>query len=171
VSDTTRSRAAGTSAIATTTALPLSELPALRGVARPRKTLLGWPKDLFPEALARYGRALEVLDPSGPTLSALLVYLERRGIDLARSSHEETAQAISSARGSTYLILGEEHLRHASMLEEARYSPAELAGFFNELHGTSEGVEVGERMREAVGFLRRALEAVSPGNVVLLAML
>ena len=160
------------SAIATTTAVPLSALPALRRAARPRRTILGGRKDGFPEALARHGRALEVLDPCGRTLSTLLVYLrQRRGIDLARSSHEETAQALSSARGSTYLVLGDEHRPHASMLEEGRHAPAELADFFNGLHRTSEGVEVGERMCEALGFLRRALEAVTPGSVVLVAML
>ena len=102
----------------------------------------------------------------------MLGYLERsRGIDLGRSSHEDTARAISSARGSTYLILGEEHLPHASILDETRYSPVELTAFFNDLHGTNAGVEMGERMREALGFLRRALEAVRPGSVVLVAML
>lgn len=159
------------SAIATTTAVPASALPALRRAARSRNTLLGWKKDLFPEALARHGRALEVLDPSGDPLDALLVYLERRGIDLARSRHDETAREISSARGSRYLILSEEHLPLAATLDEALYAPAELTAFFNELQGRSEGIEAGERMREALGFLRRAVEAVSPGTVVLVAIL
>jgi hypothetical protein len=159
------------SAIATTTAVPVSALPALRRAARPRNTLLGWKKDLFPEALARHGRALEVLDPSGDPLDALLGYLERRGIDLARSRHDETAREITAARGSRYLILSEEHLTLAATLDEALYPPAELTAYFNELHGRSEGHEAGERMREALRFLRRAVEAVSPGTVVLVAIL
>jgi hypothetical protein len=150
----------------------VSALPALRRAARPRRTLPGWKKDLFPEALARHGRALEVLDPSGDPLTALLLYLERRrGIDLARSRHDETAREIGAARGSRYLVLSEEHLPHAGKLDEGLCTPAELTAFFNELHEGNEGEEVGQRMREALAFLRRSLEAVSPGTVVLLAML
>jgi hypothetical protein len=160
------------SAIATTTAVPLSALPALRRAARPRSTLLGWTKDLFPEALARHGRAMEVLDPSGEPLDALLAWLEqRRGIDLSRSAHDETAREISTARGSRFLILSEEHLPHLAKLDESLSAPGELATFFTELHGRDVGEREGERMREALGFLRRAVEAVGPGTVVLLAML
>ena|GEM_PF-403364 len=159
------------SAIATTTAVPVSGLPALCRAARPRSTLLGWKDDLFPEALARHGRALEVLDPSGETLDAVLLYLERRGIALSRSSHEETAREISAARGSRFLVLSEEHLSHLAELDEALHAPEELAAFFGQLHGGSVGGREGERMREALGFVRRAVEAVGPGTVVLLAML
>ena len=133
--------------------------------------MLGWKEDLFPEALARHGRALEVLDPSGEPLDALLVYLERRGIALSRSRHDETARQLSAARGSRFFILSEEHLPHLSKLDEALYEPRELAAFLAELHGRSAGETEGERMREALGFLRRAIEAVGPGTVVLLAML
>jgi hypothetical protein len=113
-----------------------------------------------------------VLDPSGEPLTALLLFLQRRrGIDLARSRHDETAREIGEARGSTYLILSEEHLPRAAELDERLYTPAELTAFFNDLRRRNEGEGVGERMREALGFLRRALEAVGPGTIVLLAML
>ena len=158
--------------IATSTVVPVSALPALRRAARPKMTLLGWKKDLFPEALARHGRALEVLDPSGDPLNALLIYLERRrGVDFSRSAHHEAAREISAARGSRYLVLSEEHLAHVAELDEAFFAPAELAAFLAELQSRSVGETEGERMREALGFLRRAVEAVSPGNVVLVAML
>ena len=159
------------SAIATTTAVPVSALPALRRAARRRSTLLGWKKDLFPEALARHGQALEVLDPSGEPLDGLLLYLERRGIDLSRSAHDETAREISAARGSRFLILSEEHLSHLVNLEDSLFAPRELAAFLGELHGRTVPETEGERMREALGFLRRGIEAVAPGTVVLLAML
>jgi hypothetical protein len=57
------------------------------------------------------------------------------------------------------------------VLEEARHPVVELTAFFNAFHRTGDGIEVGEKMGEAIGFLRRALEAVTPGTVVLVAML
>jgi hypothetical protein len=148
------------SSIATTTAIPLAALEAVRAAAAPRSSILGGKKDEFPIALARHGRALELFEHSGDLLRTVLVYLgERRGIDLLHSRHDEVACAISAARGSTFVILGEEHVPLAGRLT------------FNALNDASEGPEVGEVMREGIQFLRRALEAVTPGTVVLVAIL
>ena len=158
--------------IATTTAVPLSALGTLVRSARRRRSLLGGVKDEFPTALARHGRALEVFRYSGSLLPTVLTYLEQsRGIDLSRSMHDEMAFAISSARGSAHLILAEQHRPLASRLDDALHSPGELTAFLNRLGRTSEGEEVGAAMLEGIRFLRRALDAVGPGTVVLLAIL
>jgi len=39
------------------------------------------------------------------------------------------------------------------------------------MNGASEGLEVGEAMLDGIRFLRRSLEAVTPGKVVLLTVL
>ena len=97
------------SAIATTTEVPISALAALRDAAVPRKHLIGGPEDRFPLALARHGRALELFEHSGDLLATVLAYLdEKHGIDLMHSRHEEVASAITKARGSRFVILGEE---------------------------------------------------------------
>lgn len=160
------------SAIATTTALPVTALEAVRAAAPPRRSLLGGKKDGFPSALAKHGRALEVFEYSGYLLATLLVYLdEKHGIDLMHSRHDEVASAITQARGSTFFILGEEHLSLAGKLLGIRASVDELAGYFNAFNESQEGPEIGEAMRDGIRFLDRALEAVTPGSVVLLALL
>jgi hypothetical protein len=157
--------------IATTTAIPLAALEAVRAAAVRKKTLLGHEKDEFPVALARHGRALELFEHPGQILSTVLAYLrERRGVDLARSRHADVAAAISSARGSTFLLLGEEQVPLAGSLTDTD-AREELAAFFEGLHGPSEGPDVGEAMRDGIRFLRRALEAITPGTVVLVAIL
>jgi hypothetical protein len=164
-------RAAAETPIATTTAIPLTALEAVRAAAPRRKTLLGHEKDEFPVALARHGQALELFEHPGPVLATVLAYLrERRGIDLARSRHSEVAAAISRARGSTFLLLGEEQVPLAGSLTDTD-GGEELVGFFDALHGGSEGPGVGEAMRDGIRFLRRALEAITPGSVVLVAIL
>lgn len=100
----------------------------------------------------------------------MLAYLdEKRGIDLRRSRHDEVARAITEARGSTFLLLGDEHVPLAGRLRDAEAEATNevLTAF----RGASAAPEVGEAMREGIRFLRRALEAVDPGTVVLLASL
>ena len=152
--------------IATTTAIPLRALEAVRAAAARRKTLLGHEKDEFPVALARHGRALEVFEQPGTVLAAVLACLGGKGLDLGHSRHDEVAAAISRARGSRFVILAEEHLPLAVELTDSAVSREDLAAF----------VEGGERfdagaMLEGIRFLRRALEAVTPGTVVLVAIL
>ena len=158
------------SAIATTTAVPIDALPALQAAAAPRKSLLGGRKDEFPLALARHGRPLELFEFSGYVLETVLAYLSERGVDLVRSRHEEVARAITSARGSTYVILGEEHRALAQKLTDAQHAPAELAKFFNEMNAASEDPDVGEAMLGGIRFLRRALDAVDRETVVLVGI-
>jgi hypothetical protein len=158
------------SSIATTTAIPLEALDVVRAAAVRRKSILPGEKDEFPLALARHGRALELFEHPGQLLTTVLAFLAaRRGVDLQRSRHDEEARAISRARGSTFLFLGEEHVPLAGMLTDAEVeaTTAELAAFA----GASAGPEVGEAMCEGIRFLRRAVEAVGPGTVVLLAIL
>jgi hypothetical protein len=158
--------------IATTTAIPVAALDAVRVAAFRRKSLLPGEKDEFPLALARHGRALELFEHPGQILvSVLAILAEKQGIDLRSSRHAEAAAAISGARGSTFLILGEEHLPLADRLTDDGVTDAELAGFHGALIGTRAGTEVAEAMREGIRFLRRALESVGPGTVVLLALL
>ena len=160
------------SAIATTTEVPISALAALRDAAVPRKHLIGGPEDRFPLALARHGRALELFEHPGEVLATVLAYLdEKHGIDLMHSRHEEVASAITKARGSRFVILGEEHLPFAGKLTDVGAGADELAAFFNAFNERHEEPEVGEAMREGIRFLQRALEAVTPGNVVLVAIL
>jgi len=160
------------SAIATTTVIPIAALEVVKAAAPPRKSFLGGKKDGFPTALAQHGRALEVFEGSGYLLATVLVYLdEKHGIDLMHSRHDEVASAITKARGSTFFILGEEHLSHAGKLTGIGTSVDELAGYFNAFNEAQEGPEIGEAMRDGIRFLARALEAVTPGNVVLLAIL
>jgi hypothetical protein len=107
-------------------------------------------------------------------LTTVLAFLaERRGVDLRRSRHDEVARAITRARGSTFLVLGEEQVPLAGRLTdvEVEATTEELATFFNAFNQASDGPGVGEAMREGIRFLRRALEAVAPGTVVLLAIL
>ncbi len=157
-------------AIATTTAVGVGALPALRAAATPRRTLLGR-RDDFPVALARHGRGLELFESPGEVLATVLAYLvEARGIDLARSSHAAVAAAIGSARGSTYLILGEEHRALLPSLADAPVSPVELARFFNRFNRATEGEQVGQAMLEGLRFLRRAIESTGPDTVVLLGI-
>jgi hypothetical protein len=107
-------------------------------------------------------------------LATVLAYLaEERGIDLRRSRHDEAARAITQARGSTFLLLAEEHVPLAGRLTdvEGDATAEELATFFDAFNPASAAPEVGEAMREGIRFLRRALEAVAPGTVVLLAIL
>ena len=158
--------------IATTTAIPFSRLEAVRAAAPRKQTLLGFQKDEFPMALARHGRALELFEHSGAVLRTALAYLdEKRGIDLMHSRHDEVATAITKARGSPFFVLGEEHLPLAGKLAEADAGVDDLAGFFNQLNEASEGREVGEAVRDGIQFLRRALDEVSAGTVVLVAIL
>src|SRR5262249_8126869 len=104
-------------AIATTTAIPIAALEAVRAAASPKKSLLGDKRDEFPVALARRGRGVEVFEHSGDLLGTVFLYLEeKRGIDLIHSRHDELASAITKARGSTFFILGEEHLALADEL-------------------------------------------------------
>ena len=157
---------------ATTTSIPLAALGAVRAAAAPRRSILGGRKDEFPIALARHGRALELFEHSGHLLGTVLAYLgEKRGIDLLHSRHDEVASAITAARGSTFVILGEEHVPLAGRLAEVDATPEELAAFFNGFNGASEGPEIGEAMREGIQFLRHALEAVTSGTVVLVTIL
>ena len=98
-------------AIATTTAIPVAALKAVRAAAARKKSLVGGTKDSFPMALARHGRALEVFEHSGQVLGTVFVFLDKkRGIDLRHSRHDEVASEITRARGSSFFILGEEHL-------------------------------------------------------------
>ena len=159
------------SAIATTTLIPVAALDALRDAAPPRKGLLGGKKDGFPTALARHGRALEVFERSGYLLGTVFVYLDERGIDLMHSRHDEVASVLTKARGSTFFILGEEHAPLAGKLVNVGASVGELTEYFNAFNEADEGPEIGEGMGDAIRFLGRALEAVTPGNVVLLAIL
>ncbi len=165
-------REASNSSIATTTALPVDALDAIRTAAVRRKSILPGEKDEFPLALARHGRALELFEHPGQLLGTVLAFLaERRRVDLRRSRHDELASAISRARGSTFLVLGEEHVPLAGKLTSDGVSAGELTRFHDAFTGTSAGPEVEEAMREGIRFLRRALESVSPGTVVLLAIL
>jgi hypothetical protein len=165
-------KASAEPAIATTTAIPIVALEAVRAAAPPKKSLLGVRKDSFPMALARHGRALEVFEHSGQLLGTVLAYLdEKRGIDLRHSRHDEVASAITRARGSPFFLLGEEHLPLAGKLTDVGAGVEELTAFFNAFNRTSEGPEVGEAMREGIEFLRRTLEEVGPETVVLVAIL
>ena len=159
-------------AIATTTAIPVNALKTVRAAAARKKSLVGGTKDSFPMALARHGRALELFEHSGQVLGTVFVFLdEKRGIDLTHSRHDKVASAITRARGSSFFILGEEHLRLAGKLTDVGAGVEELTAFFNAFNEASEGPEVGEAMREGIEFLHRALEAVAPGTVVLVAIL
>ena len=159
-------------AIATTTAIPLAALPSVSAAAVRKKTLLGHERDEFPIALARHGRALEVFEHSGAVLATVFAYLlQKRGLDLTHSRHDGVASAITRARGSSFLVLAEEHLPLADELTGAAAGCDELAAFFAAFNQTREGPEVGEAMREGIQFLQRALEAVTPGTVVLVAIL
>jgi hypothetical protein len=158
--------------IATTTAIPVSALEAVRAAAPPKTTLLGFKKDEFPMALARHGRALELFEHSGAVLRTALVFLgEKRGIDLMHSRHDAVASAITKARSSPFFLLGEEHLPLSGKLAESDADIDELADFFNALNDAHEGPEVGEAVQEGFEFLRRALDEVTPGSVVLVAIL
>jgi len=158
--------------IATTTAIPVAALDSLQAAAVRRKSILPGEKDEFPLALARHGRALELFERPGQLLlSALAFVAERQGVDLGRSRHAGTAAAISSARGSTFLILDEEHVPLAWKLTDAGVGAGELTGFHEAFTGTRAGVEVADGMLEGIRFLRRALESIAPGTVVLLAIL
>ena len=152
--------------IATTTAIPVAALEAVRAAAPRRKTLIGIEKDEFPVALARHGRALEVFEPPGTVLAAVLAALAGKGLDLEHSRHDEVAAAISKARGSRFVILAEEHLPLAVELTDSAVSREKLAALVD----TGEGLEAGA-MLEGIRFQRRALEAVTPGTVVLVAIL
>jgi hypothetical protein len=152
--------------IATTTAIPVAALEAVRAAAPRRKTLLGVEKDEFPVALARHGRALEVFEHPGNVLAAILARLAAKGLDLEHSCQDEVAAAISKARGSRFVILAEEHVPLAGRLVDSALSREDLAA----LGDAGEGVDPGA-MLEGVRFLRRALEAVTPGTVVLVAIL
>jgi hypothetical protein len=152
--------------IATTTAIPVAALEAVRAAAPRRKTLLGVEKDEFPVALARHGRALEVFEHPGNVLAAVLARLAARGLDLTHSRHDDVAAAISRARGSRFVILGEGQLPLAAELTDSALSSEDLAAFVD----AGEGIDPGA-MLEGVRFLRRALEAVTPGTVVLVAIL
>ena len=159
-------------AIATTTAIPVDALKAVRAAAARKKSLVGGMKDSFPMALARHGRALEVFEHSGQVLGTVFVFLdEKRGIDLMHSQHDGVASAITQARGSPFFLLGEEHLPLAGKLAESDAGIDELAAFFNASNEAHEGPEVGEALREGIQFLRRALDEVTAGTVVLVAIL
>jgi hypothetical protein len=158
--------------IATTTAIPVSALEAVRAAAPPKTTLLGFKKDEFPMALARHGRALELFEHSGAVLRTALAYLEeKRGIGLMHSRHDEVATAITKARGSPFFLLGEEHLPLRHALREVDAGVDELGSFFDALNDARGGREVGEAVRDGIEFLRRALDEVAPGEVVLVAIL
>jgi len=158
--------------IATTTALPISALEAVRAAAPPKTTFLGFKKDEFPMALARHGRGLELFEHSGAVLRTAFLYLdEKRGVDLMHSRHEEVASAITKARGSPFFLLGEEHVPLKGELVQDDAGIDELAAFFNEHNEVHEGPEVGEAVRDGIEFLRRALDEVTAGTVVLVAIL
>lgn len=160
------------SSIATTTAIPVHALAAIRAAAVRRKSILPGEKDEFPVALARHGQALELFEHPRHLLETVLAFLgDRRGVDLRRSGHAGVAAAISRARGSTFLILDQEHLPLAAKLTDAGVTVEELAGFHGAFTGTRASPEVAQAMREGIRFLRRALESVSPETVVLLAIL
>lgn len=152
--------------IATTTAIPVAALEAVRAAASRKRTLLGIEKDEFPVVLARHGRALEVFEHPGTALAAVLGSLAGKGVDLGHSRHDEVAAGISKARGSRFVILAEEHLPLAVELTDAAVSREDLAAFVD----AGEGFDAGA-MLEGIRFLRRALEAVTPGTVVLVAIL
>jgi hypothetical protein len=152
--------------IATTTAIPLAALGAVRAAAPRGKTLLGVEKDEFPVALARHGRALEVFEHPGTVLAAVLACLAGKGVDLGHSRHDEVAAAISKARGSRFVVLAEQHLPLAVKLTDSALTREDLAAFVD----AGEGFDAGA-MLEGIRFLRRALEAVTPGTVVLVAIL
>lgn len=158
--------------IATTTAIPVAALDEIRAAAVRRKSILPGEKDEFPLALARHGRALELFEYPGHLLLAVLAFLaEAQGADLRRSRHAEAAAAISRARGSTFLILDEEHAPLAGTLAEAAIATDALSRFHDAFTGTRAGPEVADGMREGIRFLQRALESAAPGSVVLLAIL
>ena len=161
-----RAMEASETPIATTTAIPVTALEAVRAAAPRRKTLLGVEKDEFPVALARHGRALEVFEHPGSVLAAVLACLAGKGLDLGHSRHDEVAAAISKARGSRFVILAEEHLPLAVELTDSAVSRGDLAALVE----AGEGFDAGA-MLEGIRFLRRALEAVTPGTVVLVAIL
>lgn len=168
----TTGEAVGLASIATTTVIPVAALDIIRAAAVRRKSILPGEKDGFPLALAVHGQGLELFEHPGQLLGTVVDYLaEKRGVDLRRSRHHEAAAAISRARGSTFLILDEEHLPLVGKLTDPSVGNAELAGFHDALTGTRAGPEVAEAMREGIQFLRRALESVAPGTVVLLAVL
>ena len=157
------------SAIASFVMLPLAALDDLRQIAKPTKKLLGKPKDEYWVFLRQKGRVVAEYGWSGYVLGTVLCWLrDEHHVDLMDSPHNELANFLTKARGSSHSIFTNDHkLRFLKRLDPSRLSVETLRDYYNKFNGTNEP-DAGTPMVDGVAAIRESLEAVDDKSVVLL---
>jgi len=99
---------------------------------------------------------------SGSVLATLLPYLEKQGIDLTHSDHDELASPLSQTHEGTVFVLTSDHRdRYLERLDPIEFDAAALRRYFEEFHKVAaEGV--GYAMLDGIAFLRDTLAPLRP---------
>jgi hypothetical protein len=159
------------SAIVSTFVFAERDLAGLREAAHPRRRLFRKAVDSFADYFRAHARPLAVFDGSGFVFNPLLVLLEKRGVPVLKSKHDELAKELQSVRGVLlYLIFTPEH-REAALggLLALGMSDAELEKYYEEFN-EDRAPGAGEAMRRAIQFLVSSIEAVPDDGIVLFEM-
>ena len=122
-----------------TTLDSLAALGAVRAAAAPRRSILGGRRTSFRLRSPGMGVPWRSSSPWASRCRRCSVSRREAGHRPPPLASRRDRPGDHPARGSTYLILGEEHLPLAASLDETRYPPEELTAFFNDVHDAKRG--------------------------------
>jgi hypothetical protein len=157
------------SAIASFTQLPANALDGLRTAAVSKKTFFGSTKDNYDGFLQQNGRSVAEYPWSGYVLATLLVYLEKRGIDLMHSEYDELSTFLTNTRRATHFVFTDSH--RSAYLDQLNkpFSGEELRDYYNEFNGVAEP-DAGKPTLDGIASFRDCLAAVDKNSVILFAI-
>ena len=147
------------SQIATFLAMDRDRLPELVEAARARRD--------FEDVFARTTREIDTFDGPGYGVAMALVYLHDNDIPMLESGVEEADALLSDAGGVSTFLFTPEHKQYLPYLDPAAHDEAKLRRYFEEFN-EEEDEQAGRAMLEGLAALRRHVEALDDGTVLLL---
>jgi hypothetical protein len=161
------------SAIASCYVIPAERLPDI--VAAAPLPASGWfrrPSDRFWDVLRGASRELESFAGSGWVFNPLDLYLEsRHGLMLDDQGDAASSAALSSARGSHWLVLPEtEAATLRAALADVRCETPDVTEFVVSEHGADDADDGARMVQAALATLKAWLSEVRSGQVGLLSI-
>jgi hypothetical protein len=158
------------SAMASFILLPQAALSGLRDAAVPKKRFFGPAKDTYWDFLAQAGREVGDYRWSGYVLATLLCWLKENHQTDLLTSHEELAEFLSKARGSTHVIFTKEQSdAYLERLDPSGLSVEQLRDYYNKFNGVNEP-DAGMPMIDGVRAIRQSLAQLDDASVVVLVI-
>jgi hypothetical protein len=156
------------SAVGQSCVISESALSIVQAAARPRKRILPGTSDEFWDVLGRETITRIEYAWSGYVLATLLPYLDKQGIDLLHSDHDEAASTLSQTRQGPVFVLTTDHReRYLARLDPSQFDGAVLRRYYEEFNETAaEGVDYA--MLDGIAFLRDTLAPLESALVALL---